>query len=176
LVPVPRRTDLEHRLEALGEQQKQLEAQVDRRYELAGLATSIEDFCASVRRGLDQARFDQKRHLMNCSSTASLSTNGEVEIRYVWPTARHSEQIRFCHLRLDYRAGSSPNQTPDPADARIQTVRRSGDHDQRHRARREDSETSVQDGKVVGQTQNCSGDLGGYSRRLTASPLGFHAD
>src|SRR4051794_12700962 len=63
-----------------------------------------------------------------------------------------------------------------PADARIQTVRSSGDHDQRHRARREDSETSVQDGKVARQTQHCSGDLGGYSRRLTGSPLGFDGD
>jgi hypothetical protein len=63
--------------------------------------------------------------------------------------------------------------TPDPADTRIQTVRSSGDHDQRHRTRRKDLETSVQDGKVVGQTQNCAGDLGGYSRRLTASLLGL---
>ncbi len=29
-------------------------------------------------------------------------TDGEVEIRYVIPTAPGSEQIRFCHLRLDY--------------------------------------------------------------------------
>jgi hypothetical protein len=29
-------------------------------------------------------------------------SNGEVEIRYVIPTDRASEQVRFCHLRLDY--------------------------------------------------------------------------
>ena len=30
-------------------------------------------------------------------------TDGEVEIRYVMPTDRASEQVRFCHLRLDYQ-------------------------------------------------------------------------
>jgi hypothetical protein len=28
--------------------------------------------------------------------------DGEVEIRYVMPTDRASEQVRFCHLRLAY--------------------------------------------------------------------------
>ena len=127
-----RRTDLEHRLEALGEQQKQLEAQVDRRHELAGLSTSIEDFCARVRRGLDQARFDQKRHLIELLIDRVIVTDGEVEIRYVWPTARHSEQIRFCHLRLDYRARPPPRETTDPTDAGVQAIPHSGGHDQRN--------------------------------------------
>jgi site-specific DNA recombinase len=26
-------------------------------------------------------------------------SDGEVEIRYVMPTAKASEQVRFCHLR-----------------------------------------------------------------------------
>jgi hypothetical protein len=30
----------------------------------------------------------------------------EVEIRYVVPTNKASEQIHFSHLRADYRAGS----------------------------------------------------------------------
>jgi site-specific DNA recombinase len=37
-------------------------------------------------------------------------TDGEVEIRYVMPTDRASEQVRFCHLRLDYR--TRPSVTP----------------------------------------------------------------
>jgi hypothetical protein len=37
-------------------------------------------------------------------------TDGEVEIRYVMPTDHASEQVRFCHLRLDYRAGSPGRQ------------------------------------------------------------------
>jgi len=32
-----------------------------------------------------------------------------VEIRYVMPTDRASEQVRFCHLRLDYRASHLQN-------------------------------------------------------------------
>ena len=114
-----RRTDLEHRLEALGEQQKQLEAQVDRGHELAGLSSSIEDFCARVRRGLDQARFDQKRQLIELLIDRVIVTDGEVEIRYVWPTARRSEQIRFCHLRLDYRARSPQRKTANVARQRL---------------------------------------------------------
>src|SRR3954469_20194624 len=50
------------------------------------------------------------------------------------------------------------------------------DHDQRHRACGEDSERSVQDRKVIGQTQNCSRDLGGYSRRLTCARSFLDAD
>src|SRR3954469_1858620 len=50
------------------------------------------------------------------------------------------------------------------------------DHDQRHRACGEDSERSVQDRKVIGQTQNCSRDLGGYSRRLTRARSFLDAD
>jgi site-specific DNA recombinase len=114
-----RRTDLEHRLEALGEQQKQLEAQVDRGHELAGLSSSIEDFCARVRRGLDQARFDQKRQLIELLIDRIIVTEGEVQIRYVWPTARRSEQIRFCHLRLDYRAGSQSRKAAGQSDAEL---------------------------------------------------------
>ena len=46
-------------------------------------------------------------------------------------------------------------------------IRHGGSHDQRHRACGQDSETSVQNRKVKGQTQNGSRDLGGYSRRAT---------
>jgi site-specific DNA recombinase len=127
-----RRTDLEQRFEALAEQQRQLEAQVDRRNELAGLSSSIEDFCARLRQGLDQASFEQKRWLIELLIDRVIVTDGEVEIRYVWPTARHSEQIRFCHLRLDHRARPPPRETTDPTDAGVQEIPHSGGHDQRN--------------------------------------------
>jgi hypothetical protein len=53
-------------------------------------------------------------------------TDGEVEIRYVMPTNRASEQVRFCHLRLDYRAGSSRRKRPHPMYAQLQEFRFSG--------------------------------------------------
>lgn len=95
-----RRNELERRRQTLDEQQNHLEAQVDRRKELAGLSRSIEDFCARVRQGLERATFEQKRQLVELLIDRVIATDGEVEIRYVVPTDRSSEHIRFCHLRL----------------------------------------------------------------------------
>ena len=55
-----RRHDLEARRQTLQEQQKRLDAQTDRRKELAGLSRSIEDFCSRVRQGLEGANFETK--------------------------------------------------------------------------------------------------------------------
>ena len=104
-----RRGDLERRRQTLHEQQQLLKAQTDRRRELAGLSRSIEDFCERVRQGLQQATFDQKRLLIELLIDRIIVTDGEVELRYAVPTTRASEQIRFCHLRLDYRDGVITN-------------------------------------------------------------------
>ena len=98
-----RRGELEQRRQILEEQYRQLEVQVDRRNELARLAQSMEDFCGRVRQGLAQATFEQKRQLVELLIDRVIVSDGEVEIRYVMPTAPKSEQTRFCHLRLDYR-------------------------------------------------------------------------
>jgi site-specific DNA recombinase len=90
-----RREDLERRRQTLREQGQVLEAQADRRKELAGLSRSIEDFCIRVRQGLEQATFDQKRLLIELLIDRVIVTDAEVEIRYVVPTTRASEQIRF---------------------------------------------------------------------------------
>ena len=97
-----RRQDLERKLQTLALQAKQLDAQVDRRAETAGLATSITDFCQRVQAGLATATFEQKRTLVELLIDRVLVANGEVEIRYVLPTHPRSEKIRFCHLRKDY--------------------------------------------------------------------------
>ena len=95
----------------LEEQQKQLMAQVDRREELAGLSRSIEDFCQRIRPGLEQSSFEQKRKLVELLIDRVIVTDGEVEIRYVMPTSKSSEHIRFCHLYMDYRARPPGHQT-----------------------------------------------------------------
>jgi site-specific DNA recombinase len=97
-----RRRELEQKSQALEHQEKQLEAQVDRRIELAGLVTSIQDFCRRVQTGLANATFEQKRQLVELLIDRVVVTNEEVEIRYVIPTSSRSEHIRFCHLRKDY--------------------------------------------------------------------------
>ena len=97
-----RRVDLERRQQQLGEQASQLEAQADRQKELAGLSNSIGEFCQRVRQGLDKASFEQRRSLIELLIDRVIVSDGEVEIRYVMPTDRVSEQVRFCHLRLAY--------------------------------------------------------------------------
>jgi site-specific DNA recombinase len=102
-----RRRDLEQRLQALDEQAKQIESQVERTVELAGVVSSVEDFTARIRRGLANATFEQKRHLVELLIDRVVVKNEEVEIRYVVPTNSASEQVYFSHLRADYRARPS---------------------------------------------------------------------
>ncbi len=97
-----RRHDLEQQGQALDNQERVLTAQVDRQQELAGLVTSVEDFCQRVQTGLDQATFEQKRQLVELLIDRVVVTNGDVEIRYVIPSNPSSEHVRFCHLRSDY--------------------------------------------------------------------------
>lgn len=97
-----RRGDLEQRDQALAAQERQLEAEVDQRTELAGVTGSMEDFCGRVRAGLDGATFEQRRRLVELLVDRVIVTDEEVEIRYVIPTSPESEHVRFCHLRSDY--------------------------------------------------------------------------
>ena len=99
-----RRRELERKDEALEGQQRQLRAQAERRMELAGVAGSVQDFCARVRSGLIHATFDQRRRLVELLIDRVIVTDDEVEIRYVIPTDPSSEHIRFCHLRTNYSA------------------------------------------------------------------------
>jgi site-specific DNA recombinase len=117
-----RRGDLERRRQEIEEQARHLEAQADRQKELAGLSHSIGDFCRRVRRGLDQASFEQRRSLVELLIDRVIVTDGEVEIRYVMPTDRASEQVRFCHLRLDYRARPPARETPGQTGARLRRL------------------------------------------------------
>ncbi|HZQ10451.1 MAG TPA: recombinase zinc beta ribbon domain-containing protein, partial [Anaerolineae bacterium] len=105
-----RRQELERKCEGLEHQVKQLEANVDRRAELAGLATSIEAFCQRVQTGLEQATFEQRRQLVELLIDRVVVTGEEVEIRYVIPTSASSEHVRFCHLRKDYFNRARPHQ------------------------------------------------------------------
>jgi site-specific DNA recombinase len=118
-----RRGDLEERRRQLESQARQLEAQADRRKELAGLSGRIEDFCRRVQQGLVQATFEQRRALVELLIDRVIVTDGEVEIRYVMPTDHASEQVRFCHLRLDYRAGPPGRERAHTMYARLQELR-----------------------------------------------------
>ena len=97
-----RRRDVEQRGEAVDQQARQLEVQVQQHLELTDLARSITEFCQRVSCGLEQATFEQKRQLVELLIDRVVVTNEEVEIRYVIPTSSESEHIRFCHLLTDY--------------------------------------------------------------------------
>jgi hypothetical protein len=62
----------------------------------------VEDFCRRVQGGLDPARFEQKRHLVEVLVDRVVVTDGAGELRYVIPTTPASEQVHFCHLRTGY--------------------------------------------------------------------------
>jgi site-specific DNA recombinase len=97
-----RRQDLAQRQEAVTSQVRQLEARAAQQLELAQVMSTIQEFCQRVQNGLEQVTFEQKRQLVELLIDRVIVTNEEVEIRYVIPTSRNSEQVRFCHLRLDY--------------------------------------------------------------------------
>jgi site-specific DNA recombinase len=97
-----RRSELEQRGQALGQQAQQLQDQVDRQAELAGLAASVQQFCQRIHSSLAQATFEQKRQLIELLVDRVVVSDGDVEIRYVVPTSPNSQQVRFCHLRSDY--------------------------------------------------------------------------
>ena len=75
---------------------------VGRQDELAARVQSIEAFCQRVQQGLAVATFEQKRQLIELLVDRVVGSDQEVEIRYVIPTSPKREQMRFCHLRLDY--------------------------------------------------------------------------
>jgi site-specific DNA recombinase len=97
-----RRRLLEQKHEALHAQEMQLAGDAERRRELAGVATSLDAFCARVARGLESATFEQRRQLVMLLIDRVIVTDADVEIRYVLPTSPESEHVRFCLLRKDY--------------------------------------------------------------------------
>src|SRR5215472_15961453 len=86
----------------LAPQTRQLEASVGRQDALAAMVQSIEAISERVQRGLVEATFEQRRLLVELLIDRVIVTNEEGEIRYVIPPSPGSEQVRFCHLRLDY--------------------------------------------------------------------------
>jgi site-specific DNA recombinase len=97
------RDEVRRREESIREQQRQLEAQARAQLDLQAMATSMETFCGQVRAGLEQARFDQRRGLVELLIDRVIVTGKQVEIRYVVPTSPKGPHQPFCHLRKDYR-------------------------------------------------------------------------
>jgi len=106
VIPLPeyqrRRQDIEQKQHALATQEKQLEGQVDRHKDLAGMVQSITAFCQRVQTGLAHATFAQQRTLVELLIDRVLVANGDVAIRYAIPTHPRGEMTRFCQLRKDY--------------------------------------------------------------------------
>jgi site-specific DNA recombinase len=97
-----KRHELTCRQEALQSQQRQLEAVAQQHITLSSVAESLEAFCAQARASLREATFEQRRALVELLIDRVIVTDGDVEIRYVFPTTSHAPPIRFSHLRVDY--------------------------------------------------------------------------
>jgi site-specific DNA recombinase len=111
-----RRQQLEERLEALYQQERHLEVQVQSQDELAAMAMYMEEFCQRVQQGLAQATFEQKRQLVELLIDRVVVTNEDVEIRYVLPIRPKGERSSFYLLHVDYcRTLSSHAQSRVPA-------------------------------------------------------------
>jgi len=97
-----KRREIAQKEQALQAQLHQVEAQAEKRLEVAAVSASIETFCQRIQQGLDQATFEQRRQLVELLIDRVVIDNDQVEIRYVIPTSKAGEQTRFCHLRADY--------------------------------------------------------------------------
>jgi site-specific DNA recombinase len=100
-----RRRETESRLRALERQEQDLRADARDRHETARLADHAEEFCRRVRDGLAKADFERKRALLELLVDRVVVTDGEVEIRYAFPTGPDGERQPFCRLRTDYLDG-----------------------------------------------------------------------
>jgi site-specific DNA recombinase len=97
-----RRRETEGRLGALERQEQELLADARDRHETARLADHAEEFCRRIRNGLASADFERKRALLELLVDRVVVTDGEVEIRYAFPTGPDGEREPFCRLRTDY--------------------------------------------------------------------------
>ena len=103
-----KRKEVTQSLQALHEQQRQLEAHVQQQINTQQLVTHITAFCQRLQPTLEQLTFAQRRQLVELLIDRVVVTDGQVEIRYVIPTGPAGEDIPFCHLRTDYLPLLSP--------------------------------------------------------------------
>jgi site-specific DNA recombinase len=98
-----KRLELTRKQEVLHQQQTQLQASMAQRRELTQVSHSMEQFCQTVRLGLDHPSFEQKRQLVQLLIDRVIVLDGQVDIRYAVPTRPDGPHLPFCHLRKDYR-------------------------------------------------------------------------
>ncbi len=82
--------------------EREVAAQGERLAGLSAIAHSMTAVLEQLRMGLDRARFQQRRQLVELLIDRVLVTDGRVEIRYVIPTTTGTTKTRSCHLRTDY--------------------------------------------------------------------------
>jgi site-specific DNA recombinase len=89
-------------MEAFKSQERELEQQAERRNELSGMVSRVEDYCGRVSEALAGASFEQQRRLIELLIDRVIVTEEQVGVRYVIPTSASGEHARFCHLRTNY--------------------------------------------------------------------------
>jgi site-specific DNA recombinase len=97
-----KREELDRRQATLTAQQRQLDATAEQRLELQAVADGIESFCQTIRAGLANATFEQRRQLAELLIDRVIVTDDQAEIRYVLPTSPGGPHQPFCQLRKDH--------------------------------------------------------------------------
>src|SRR5262249_53664538 len=122
-----RRQAVKQQAHELGRQVDQLEAEALHYRVLAGLAQSVDAFCAQVGTGLPQATWAQKRLLVELVVDRVIVTDEKPEVHHVilttpggphhsrWSpplqvilTTPASARVRCCHVRTDYFLSLQP--------------------------------------------------------------------
>jgi site-specific DNA recombinase len=100
-----KRRELVDTQNALHRQLRQLEAQVQKKLNVAELASGIGDFCERIHQTLSTLTFEQRRELVTLLIDRVVVDDEKVEIHYAIPISPAGEEKLFCHLRTDYLVG-----------------------------------------------------------------------
>jgi site-specific DNA recombinase len=103
-----RRADLEQRRGTLLAQEQQLETQATQHRALTDMISSVEEFCARVAHGLQEATLAQRRQLVALLIDRVIVGPDEIELRYVLPVSAKVEHIPFWQLRSNYAHRVAP--------------------------------------------------------------------
>lgn len=82
-------------------QEREVEAQGQRRIETAALAQALADILTQLRVGSEQATFERRRQLLKLLLDRGVVTDEELKMRHAIPTTDARTHSRFCQLRTD---------------------------------------------------------------------------
>jgi site-specific DNA recombinase len=92
-----RKSNLERKISQIQQQIRELKAVERNEVNDQKIFNSIQTFCEAVKRGIENASFEEKRRIVELLVEEVIVTNGKVEIKHIIPTDN------FSNLQLDHR-------------------------------------------------------------------------